>query len=173
MSWGLDTDNSIWTAIGIFLGGGGAFLTVLKLSSRLAEIVIKRAENKEIRKEEAAVLLREELRNDNDRLNKHIAILQTETDALRKQYNDLFVATTAMETENKLLRSALGRMRAYLMYQQEELRKALGLQEPAILGIPTWIDDTVPGPTSMHPNVPISTPHDRGKKALNDDERIQ
>jgi hypothetical protein len=175
MSWGIDPDSGLWTAIGIFLGGGSVCVTVMKLSSRLAEMLLTRAEKKEIRKEEAAVLLREELRADNDRLSKHLVLSQAETDALRKQYNDLFQATTGLETENKLLRSAHSRMRAYLIFQQEELRKALGLQEPAILGIPTWIDDTLPGPTSSQPTFPVSRPRDAGKQALEDnpDERIQ
>lgn len=177
MPWGLDSSDGWFTAIGIFLGGGGVALALVKMSGKIIEILLNRSINREIRKETSEVLLREEMRKENERLVK----LRIEDEAKRittdhanqverleqeRNYMKLYHVSVQMETENKLLRSAHARMRAYLMFQQEELRKALGLEHSSVIGIPSWIDDTVPGPTASKPSIPISAPTDPGKEVL-------
>lgn len=161
--------DSLWGMIGLFLGGSGVGIALVKMSDRVIDRLLTRAEKRDERKETAETRLREELRDDNERLIARISALSYERDEISRKERVRYQASVMMETENKLLRAAHLRMRAYLIYQQEELRKALGLKEAPILGIPAWIDDNIPGPTAPNPNVPLSPLSDPGKQVLLDD----
>ena len=160
-------DSTGWgTLIGIFFGGGGVFVVAMKMFDKIVDRLLSRAAAREVRKEDAEIRLREELRQDYIRVESRLQSAELRGEELKRKYDQLFQASVAMETENKLLRATQTRMRAYVIYQQEEIRKALNLPDVPLMGVPAWLDDNVPGPTSPNPNIAISPPRDAGKKVM-------
>lgn len=155
-----------WSAAGLLLGGGGVGALAIKMFDKIVNRLMERAENREVRKEDAEIRFREELRQEIMRVQAQWEAAERREDEVRRTYNKLFRANTEMETENRLLRAAILRMRAYLVYQQQQLNKTLGLPESPAAGIPAWIDDTIPGPTAETPNIPMSPTRDPGKRAM-------
>lgn len=135
-------------SIGLLLGGGG-------IGAALQE-GIKWFSNRGKSRESAIERHEARLREDYTNALKRIEVLEAELEDERKSGIAQLRANVAMETENTLLRNRYHRMRGYMMYWKEEVRKRLGLTDEQMPGIPEWVDEYIPGPTASQPNIPMS-----------------
>lgn len=144
-------------SLGLLIGGGGIGAAILEIIKRRLPSVQTQGETIE--------RYVERLRADYDRLQGRYADLEAKAqireDALENELVQerainmtQFRINNELETENRLLRSRYHRIRGYVFMMQGQMASRLG--EESVQGIPEWVDEYIPGPTSESRALPQS-----------------
>lgn len=134
--------DSVWSAIqmGLTAGGGAALL-------KIVEQIFKQRD----RRDDDAVSIRKELREQVAVLQKRMTALEASYDAERDLNATLFAEKEALRAENHRIRGENHELRSFLtqiVLHAQRLHQTLRLPDADMPRVPAWLNESSEGPTT-------------------------